>query len=315
MILTPDLVKLRLKKLGIRSDKYLGQHFLIDQAVLDETRESTQKLLHQDDIIVEVGPGLGVLTQELVTFDKPVITIEKDPILAQSLTDFINKPNLTVIEADILRLLETNTGFPKRFNPNKIGKIHALDPTLSQIDDSICIDNPGSDFDWIFVANIPYGITSPLLRKLVELEHPPRHILVLMQKEVAERLAAKPGSAERGLLTVQIEIAGNTQIIQTILPDSFWPEPKVQSALVHIDLTKPNISLTDQERINLLKVVKAGFSAKRKQLQNSLAGGLNQPIEEIRHKLESVGIDPKRRAETLTLGEWQQLTKYIRNSV
>lgn len=307
MILSPEQIKQRLRQLGIRSDKYLGQHFLIDQSVLDTIQTKVNELKRPNDIFVEVGPGLGVLTELLVQESEHVVTIERDPILARSLEGFLKKPNVTIIQNDILRLLETNPGFPVRFNKEKIGKIQQIDPVFATIDDSICFDNPGSEYDWLFVANIPYGITSPLLRKLVNLETPPRHIIVLVQKEVAERLIAKPGNSSRGLLTIEIELAGQTEIVQTVPPNSFWPEPKVKSALIHIDLTQPKIGLSEKEHDALFKVVTAGFSAKRKQLLNSLAGGLGLSQESTRELLKKAAIEPSRRAETLTLEEWVRL--------
>lgn len=311
MILNSEHIKLRLKKLGVGPDKYLGQHFLIDQEILFVISSYAQELLSEKDILVEVGPGLGVLTQELTEFNREVVTIEKDPIFAQALVPYVDKPNLTVIQGDALSLLETNPGFPTRFNYGYGGKLLQVGTGLKEVDDSVCFDNPGSEMDWLFVANIPYAITSPLLRKLIELETPPRHILVLMQKEVAERLVAKPGSSDRGLLTIQVEVAGNAKIVELVPPGAFWPEPKVNSALVHIDLTQPNLSFTDIERTKFFKVVSAGFSQKRKQLANSFSGGLGLKPDEARKLLESAGIDPLRRAETLTLQEWQTLSAVI----
>lgn len=309
MILTPDQIKHRLKQLGVGADKYLGQHFLIDQNILDLISSTTKDLMDSDDILVEVGPGLGVLTEGLVTLNTQVVTIEKDPVFAQALPAYVAKDNLTVIQGDALSLLETNPGFPKRFNYGYNGKALRVGSGLKEVDDSVCFDNPGSDMDWLFVANIPYAITSPLLRMLMDLEVPPRHILVLMQKEVAERLVAKPGSSERGLLTVKVELAGVTKIIEYVPPRSFWPAPKVDSALVHIDLTQPAFGMTDEEHKQFFKVVAAGFSQKRKQLANSLAGGLGMEASEARVLLEMAKIDPQRRAESLTIEEWKTLSE------
>lgn len=286
MLLTPDLIKLRLKNLSVGADKYLGQHFLINQDVLDTVRDTVQDLKDDDtELVVEVGPGLGVLTQLLTEEMPQVISIEKDPIFAQALAPFLDKPNLTVIQGDALRILETDLDFPHTDKP------------------------------WLFIANIPYGITSPLLRMLTGLNNPPKHIVVLMQKEVAERIMAKPGSSDRGLLTVQMECLGQTEVLMPVSPRSFWPEPKVDSSLVHIDLTQPALSLVPDERKRFLKTVAAGFSQKRKQIHNSLSATLGMPSAETKQLLESLGIDPNRRAETLTLTEWHTLSKALQSGV
>lgn len=288
MVLSPEEIKARLKSLGISPDKYLGQHFLIDQSVLDTIKATAQTFLLPGDTILEVGPGLGVLTAELVAL-APVIAVEKDPIFARALP---HQKNLTVIQGDILRELDSNV-------------------ILSEVEESRT-DNKFRSFDklrmtaqsWVVVANIPYAITSPLLRQLLYRANPPHDILVLIQKEVAERITAQPGNRERGLLTVEIEARACAKIITTVPPTAFWPEPKVESALIHLQL-KPSIGLPDSFR----SVVAAGFSLKRKKLANSLSATWRQPVDEVRQRLDSLAIDPNRRAETLSLEEWQKLAQ------
>ena len=284
MILTPDLIKLRLKNLGIRTDKYLGQHFLIDTAVLESIKTTAVPLLKPQDTIVEVGPGLGVLTQELIQLPHPVLSVEKDPILAKNLGQFLGEPsNFTLVQGDILRQLDTSD--------------------FSQSLDS-----------WMVVANIPYAITSPLLRKLVYSPNPPHHVVVLVQKEAAQRICAKPGDSARGLLTIQIEIMAESNIVQIIPPTAFWPAPEIESAL--LVLTVRPQPLVEAESIKaVIRTVIAGFSSKRKQLQNSLAGGLGVSNDTIKIALDKAHINPQRRAETLTLQEWVKLTEILSNSV
>ncbi len=280
MILTPDLIKLRLKQLGIRADKFLGQHFLIDSTILKVIQETAQSFIRAEDTIVEVGPGLGVLTGELVQFPNPVIAVEKDPVFAQELARFLDHPrNLEVLPGDILQKLESESELS----------------TLAH---------------WVVVANIPYAITSPLLRLLLLHPNPPHHILVLVQKEVAERVTAKPGNSARGLLTITVEVVAEAEIVQTVSPSAFWPAPEVESALLL--LTRRPKSLIDPSQLaSFRRVVIAGFSAKRKQLGNSLTGGLGLPAETIRSMLEQAAIDPTRRAETLTLDEWRVLAQLV----
>ncbi len=284
MILTPDQIKLRLKKLSIRTDKYLGQHFLIDANVLQDTIAAAQTIIKPEDTIVEVGPGLGVLTQALLTLNHSVVTIEKDPVFAANLAQSLGNPShLQALQGDVLQELDKEA--------------------LGQ-------DLPS----WVVIANIPYAISSPLLRKLVYSGNPPHHILVLVQKELAERVIAKPGDRNRGLLTIQMEIMAESQILHLVSSAAFWPEPKVESSLLL--LTRRNEPLVSPDFIpEVLGVVIAGFSAKRKQLQNSLAGGLGLPVDKVRQALQSANIDPTRRAETLTLAEWQQLTQILSNDV
>lgn len=280
MILTPEQIKLRLKKLGIRSDKHLGQHFLVDQSVLDKIQEVSSGLVVSEDTILEVGPGLGVLTSQLISFPNQVIVVEKDPVFADQLARFLASPsNLKVIKGDVLDMLNQ---FP---------------------DSKLQIPAP-----WCVIANIPYAITSPLLRKLLFRENPPHHILVLVQKELAERICAKPGDRNRGLLTVQVEIMAEAKIVASVPKSAFWPEPEVESALLLITTREKGL-VNREEQKQLLRIVIAGFSAKRKQLLNSLAGGLGLKSDEVRIGMQKAGIDPARRAETLSIQEWLCLAK------
>jgi 16S rRNA (adenine1518-N6/adenine1519-N6)-dimethyltransferase len=275
MVLTPIEIHARLQRLGIRADKYLGQHFLIHQAVLEAIIVHAKTFIQPKDTLVEAGPGLGVLTQELVQFKQPVIVVEKDPLLAQKLAEFLQSPkNLTVIQGNI------------------------LDTSLDELK------------SWSFIANIPYAITSPLLRKLVALPNPPHDILVLVQKEAAERICAQPGDRNRGFLTVEIEVMAAANIIQFVSKTAFWPEPEVESALLHLKVREKPL-IEQKEWSEVKRVVTAGFSAKRKQLGNSLNGGLALPGEIVKKALEIAQIDPTRRAETLSIDEWRRLTKEL----
>ncbi|HEY1074784.1 MAG TPA: rRNA adenine dimethyltransferase family protein [Patescibacteria group bacterium] len=313
MILTPEQIKLRLKKLGVGADKYLGQHFLIDQSVLDTIYETGQTFLCSCDTIVEVGPGLGVLTEELLNLAGGlVVAVEKDPVFATHLKPFLNvEEELQVVQGDVLQVLDRNEHFPfvSEVKIDK-GSVSIVNPL--EIKDSAlapCEEHKANP-EWVVIANIPYAITSPLLRKLVYRQNPPHDILVLVQKEAAERITAKPGDRNRGLLTVLIEVMAESTIVQNVPPHSFWPAPEVDSSLLHLKL-RPQAVVPIQERKQFEKVVIAGFSQKRKQLANSLAGGLGIKTSQSRELLERAGIDPLRRAETLTLKEWQDLARSV----
>lgn len=279
MILSPDHIKHRLKQLGVGADKWLGQHFLVDEEVLEIIMAKTREVVGSSDTIVEVGPGLGVLTDALVALQQPVVAIERDPVLYDNLARFLNHPsNLMVVQGDVLDVITPE------YEPAK---------------------------SWVVIANIPYGITSPLLRKLLSAVNPPHDIVVLVQKEAAERIVAKPGDAQRGLLTVEIETFVEAEIIHVVPPTAFWPEPEVDSAVLWLR-KRPHPIIAPSEWAHVRRTVIAGFSSKRKQLQNSLAGGLGVSSGDARELLQRADIAPMRRAETLTLEEWWKLSQQIK---
>lgn len=303
MILTPDQIKHRLKQLGVRPDKYLGQHFLINQAVLDTIWEESQKFVCSCDTIVEVGPGLGVLTHDLLNHEgAPIIAIERDPVFANALADFLQAPDqVQVVKGDVLDVLDRNPGFP--FSGQVVTGVG--EQALRNPAHEACEQHQQSP-GWVVIANIPYAITSPLLRKLVNREHAPHHILVLVQKEAAERIVAKPGDRNRGLLTVQIEVMATARIILEVPPSSFWPAPEVDSALLLLE-TRAEPLVKPEDMKHFFRVVIAGFSAKRKKLANSIAGGMATSVDAARLSLAQSGIDLDRRAETLSVEEWIRL--------
>jgi 16S rRNA (adenine1518-N6/adenine1519-N6)-dimethyltransferase len=284
MVISPDRIKSRLKQLGIRPDKYLGQHFLIDQTILDQIITTAKDFITDRDTIVEVGPGMGILTEELLKLNqKDVISVEKDPILAKSLPNLIKDDRLKVVQGDILTELDSNPDF------------QSLD-------------------SWVFVANIPYAITSPLIRKLLYRNNPPHHILILVQKESAERITALPGDSRRGLLSLQVEIKAEGTIVGFVSRSSFWPSPEVKSALLLLS-TREKPFIPHDEEAHFFRVVQAGFSSKRKQLANSLTGGLQRPKAEVIDRLKQAKIAPVARAEELSVEEWWRLTKILLPSV
>ncbi len=285
-MLSKEAIQARLKSFGIAPDKWLGQHFLIDVAVLQAMKDEWGKWLGEDDTILEIGPGLGVLTQQLIATNRPVISVERDPVLARKLAESLGTPDgLTVVAADILQQLE---------RPESDLQLHIV---------------TGS---WVVIANIPYAITSPLLRKLAASSNAPHHILMLVQKESAERISALPGDSRRGLLTVELELNYESQIVEIVPPTAFWPAPEVESALLVLRRRPvPLVPIAEQRA--LLKVVMAGFSGKRKKLSNSLSASLRKPVDEMRQLLAKTDIDPNRRAETLTISEWQQLAQELKD--
>ncbi|GAB4572811.1 MAG: 16S rRNA (adenine(1518)-N(6)/adenine(1519)-N(6)) -dimethyltransferase RsmA [Anaerolineae bacterium] len=259
---------------GITPKKSLGQNFLHDPNALEKIVRAAE--INPDDTVLEIGPGTGALTGWLAESARRVITVELDDRLIPLLRHrFEDVDNVTIIHADIL-----------------------------QVDLSLHIR---PDEPYCVVANLPYYITSAILRYLFEQPHRARRIVVMVQNEVADRLVARPGNMS--LLSVSVQFYGKPQIITRLSPAVFWPRPDVTSALVRID-TYPDgerpIEVPDESLF--FRVVKAGFSQKRKQLANALGAGLGIGKTEATRLLQQAGIDSARRAETLSLQEWATLT-------
>ncbi len=271
--------KALLRQFGLRARKGLGQHFLIDSDALEASISAAQ--LSADDMVVEVGPGLGVLTAELAKSAKRVLAIEIDPRIVSILTErFSHLPNITILNADVLQL---------------------------DISDMLGHELPSAGFDYKVVANLPYYIAAPTIRRFLEAEIKPRRMVVMVQKEVAESIVAMPG--KMGILGVSVQLYGKPAIVDYVPTQSFYPSPKVDSAIVRIDVyERPAVKV---EVEGFFQVVRAGFSAPRKQLRNALAQGLSISPATATELLDGSGISPQRRAETLTLEEWAELYRVV----
>lgn len=265
-----------LNRYKIRPSKGLGQNFLIDKAALRKIISAAE--IEQNDIILEIGPGLGILTQELASRTKKVIAVEKDPKMVEILKETLKDcKNVEIINADILKI--ENCKLIRNWKL-KIG-------------------------NYKVVANLPYYITSPVIRKFLESKNHPKLMVLMIQKEVAQRICDKP--PHMSLLAVSVQFYAKPEIISYISKKSFWPQPKVDSAIIKISQT--HISLP-QTNINLFfKIVKTGFSQPRKQLANNLSKVLKLNKEKIRVWLSQNKINPKQRAETLSIKDWKSLTK------
>ncbi len=260
-----------LRRFNLRARKRLGQRFLIDGDVLQRILSAAE--LTADDIVLEVGPGLGILTRELAQRARRVIAIELDDKLANFLKqELVSFPNVIIINEDILKIEPaTLLARPERYK---------------------------------VVANLPYYITSPVLRHFLEATLKPDLMVVMVQKEVAEAIVAGPG--KRSLLSISVQFYGRPTIISKVPANSFYPAPEVDSAILRIDLyPKPAVAVDDTE--GFFGTVRAGFASPRKQLANSLAQGLGWPKADVLSVLAEASIAPQRRAETLTLEEWAQL--------
>lgn len=257
-----------LNDLGIQPSKALGQNFLHDRGIVRRIAEAAE--ISGDDLAVEVGPGLGVLTQELAERAGQVIAIELDHRLAAYLRER-ELPRTEIVESDIL---ETDVG---RLTGGR---------------------------RYIVVANLPYSVAAAAISHLLESPMPPARLVVMVQREVAERIVAAPPSMN--LLAVSVQLFGRPRIMFTIGPGAFVPAPTVESSVIRIDVfAKPAIEPT--ERKAFFQMVKAGFRQKRKQLANALASAPGLSKEIVETALIACGIDPARRAQTLSLDEWVRL--------
>jgi 16S rRNA (adenine1518-N6/adenine1519-N6)-dimethyltransferase len=269
-------VRTLLARWDLRPSKGLGQNFLVDRTALDKIVAAAE--LTHDDIVLEVGAGLGTLTKRLARGAGHVVAVELDqrlmPVLESVLADL---HNVTLIQGDIL----------------------ALDPaTLIGAANG---QRAASSIQYKVVANLPYYITSAVLRHLLEASLKPQRLVLTVQREVAERIVAKPG--RMSLLAVSVQFYGRPQLLFRIRPGSFYPAPGVESAVVRVDLhATPPVPIEDTGAF--FRVVRAGFAQRRKQLRNALAAGLRQSPEEVAAKLREAGVDPRRRAQTLSLEEW-----------
>jgi len=269
-----------LRQFGVRPKKRLGQHFLIDEAVLERILSAAE--ISPGEIVVEVGPGLGILTEGLAKQGAKVIAVELDPklvaLLKKRLAAF---PDVKIIHADILKAI------PRQLLQN--------DLTASALFRGYKV-----------VANLPYYITSPVLRHFFEAPLRPSKMIVMVQKEVGEAIVATPG--KMSLLSVRTQFYSKPAIISSVPAASFYPPPKVDSVILRLDVySQPPIEVPDVA--GFFDIVMHGFSSPRKQLRNALAHSLEMPPSQVSLFLEKAGIDGKRRAETLDLEEWRELWK------
>jgi 16S rRNA (adenine1518-N6/adenine1519-N6)-dimethyltransferase len=259
-----------LKRFGLRADKRLGQNFLQDQAALEKIAAAAE--IQEDDWVLEIGPGLGSLTRHLAASARTVTAVELDPDLLPPLKAILEPyPNVRVVHGDILKL------------------------SIAEL-----VDQP----DYIVAANIPYNITSAITRHLLESDPKPRRIVLTIQKEVAERICAQPG--DLSLLGLSVQVYGQPRIVAKIPAGAFHPAPKVDSAILRIDIFDEPLIPRDLLD-TFFQLTKAGFGQKRKTLRNSLSSGLHISTKETEAMLVSAGIDPMRRAETLSIDEWGRM--------
>lgn len=269
--LTPIHVPTLLRTYGLRPKKSLGQNFLMDDGALRRVADAAE--ITAEDEVLEVGPGLGSLTRHLALQARRVVAVELDRALLPVLEEVLGGyENVAVVSGDILEI-----------RPETI---------LTQQ-------------GYLVAANIPYYITSAIIRHLLEATLKPRRMVLTVQREVAERICARE---TMNLLALSVQVFGAARVVAQVPSGAFYPAPEVDSSVVRVDLSESPV-IRAEERNLFFSLAKAGFSQKRKTLRNSLAGGLHLAADEVVARLNAAGIDPQRRAETLSLVEWGRLVE------
>ena len=284
-------IKSLCKKYHFWPSRKSGQNFLISQDVLEKIIQGAN--LNSQDLVLEIGAGFGTLTFALASRVKKVIACELDKRLVKALRDLLIVQNVQDVES--VKNVEVVQG-----------DIFKQWPVAS---------NQLSDGQYKLVSNLPYNITSLVLRNFLEKKPRPREMTLLVQKEVAERVVAKPGAMS--LLSVACQFLGQPEIVGYAPRDNFWPKPDVDSAILRLrgilgDNRGYKGLLGDISVKNFFGLVKMGFSAKRKQLQNNLAGGLRISNEKIKKYLEDLGLNPQVRAQDLSLDNWLMLAQKLK---
>jgi 16S rRNA (adenine1518-N6/adenine1519-N6)-dimethyltransferase len=273
-------IKALLRELGLRPRKQLGQNFLVDRRVLKQILSAAE--IGSEDTVLEVGSGLGTLTQALAERARRVVAVEVDEqlvtVLRQRLEAFANTEIVLgdILALDIARLVQEE---PAHHVPS-----------------------------YKVVANIPYYITSAVLRHLLEASVRPQLIVLMVQREVAQRIVAKPG--QMSLLAVSVRFYGQPRLVSRVSARAFYPVPKVDSAIVRID-PHAQLPLAVSDITPFFDVVRAGFAQRRKQLRNALGHGLRLPSDYVAQVMASIGIEGRRRAQTLSVSEWVELYRAL----
>lgn len=271
-----------LKKYNFNFQKRYGQNFLIDSHILEKIIDAAG--ITKEDCVLEIGPGIGTMTQYLAESAGEVAAVEIDraliPILKDTLSDY---RNVTVINEDILK-----------------------------VDINSLVRERNQDRPIKVVANLPYYITTPIIMGLFESHVPLKSITVMVQKEVAQRMQVGPGTKDYGALSLAVQYYAKPQIVADVSPNCFIPRPQVGSAVIRLDrYEKPRIAVDDEEV--LFAVIRAAFNQRRKTLANSLgnAGELEITRQQAAQALAALGFDPAVRGEALTLQEFADLTNYL----
>ena len=276
---TPPTLLPRLRELGLRPRKGLGQHFLTDPNILQAIVEAAE--LPADAIVIEVGPGPGALTAALAPVAARLTAVELDARLASLLAELYQDwPNVHILQGDALTL-----------SPQQL-----LEQTGGMVT------------PYFVLGNIPYYITSPLLRHFLESRPPPARLVFTIQLDVAKRVIARP--PRMNLLALSAQVYAHPRIMRKLPPGAFTPPPKVHSAVLRLDLL-PRPRVAPEQGAAFFQMVRAGFGQKRKTLRNSLAAGLHLPASVIEASLAAAGLAPRQRAQELDIEQWLCLLDHL----
>jgi 16S rRNA (adenine1518-N6/adenine1519-N6)-dimethyltransferase len=268
----------------------LGQNFLKNKKIVDDIIKAAD--LKSDDFVLEIGPGKGVLTEELAKKAGKVVAIELDKNLVEILKNkFKDSKNVEIVNEDILKI-------------NLIDLISLINPNKSQ--------TPNTKYEiqnteYKVIANLPYYITSPIIRKFLETETRPVEMILMVQKEVAQRIVANPG--QHSILSLSVQYYAKPEILFFVDKENFDPVPEVDSAVIRISANSKQQTANRKEIEIFFRIVKAGFCAKRKTLANNLSNSFHLDKKEVEEKLKSLGISEKARAQELDLRAWKELAE------
>jgi len=280
---SPKVMKDLLDKYGFKFSKKLGQNFLIDGNIINKIANTAE--LDENSGVIEIGPGFGTLTQELCKKAKKVVAIELDKSLEKVHKETLNYDNVKIIYDDFM----------------KVDVVKLIDEEFKGMDVKI-------------VANIPYYITTPIIMKILEERYKISKIVVMVQKEVAQRLNSKPGSKEYGAITLAVQYRADTNIALMVPNTVFMPRPKVDSAVIEFNiLSKPRIEVMDEKM--LFALVKASFGQRRKTILNGISNNMKLSKDFVKEILEKSEIDPGIRGETLSLHEFGRISDEMSKSL
>lgn len=277
----------RISAYGIKPVKSLGQNFLIDNNTIEKIIEAAE--ITHDDLVIEIGPGTGSLTKSLATRTGHLVAVEIDRNLIPLLNDLmIGVENFELLNADILKI-DIKTAILDRYKQYK---------------------------SYIVVANLPYYITTPIIIKFLESDNPPSALVVMLQKEVAERMAAGPGGKEYGSLSVVSGYYCSVKKIMEVSPNCFYPKPDVTSTVIRMDVREnPEVAIDDEDFF--FKIIKASFAQRRKKVSNSISNTLGFEVKraEIEDFLVEMGLAADTRAERLSINDFAELSNKIKKIV
>ena len=298
----------------MKPKKSLGQNFLKDKTVLEKIISAAS--LSVDDLIVEIGPGEGALTEKLIKRAGKVIAIEIDKNLAENLKkNFAGNKKLEIISGDILKInlpeilvrhSERNNAKGGMKSKNLLNNIASnnQEQILRLRSDKVVAPLRMTTLSYKVIANTPYYITSPIIQLFLETKYPPKEMILMVQKEVAERICSKPG--EMSILAASVQYYAEAEILFYVDKKAFFPMPEVDSAVIKIIPRRKHNPENDKK---FFRVVRAGFSSKRKILVNNLSSSFHLEKSETEEKLKKAGIDPAARAQELEVREWEKLSE------